>query len=228
MNYARNAGKILCIGRNYAAHIKELGNCASSEPFFFLKPSSSVLAPGSGPLLIPKGTTAHHEVELAFTLNRNLKNLPSHFSHQDALESIGSYALVIDMTARNVQEMAKKKGLPWSIAKGFDTFLPLSNSIDSLQIPDPYAVDLKLSVNGKLRQSDRTNLMIFPIHEILRYMSAIMTLEKGDMVLTGTPKGVGPVIPGDHVLATLSIGGKELERIELEAAENPGPYNFVK
>lgn len=226
MKYIESARKILCIGRNYAAHIKELSNTTPSEPFFFLKPSSAVLAPGGGPFLVPRGTTVHHEVELAFTLNRTLKDLPQTFSNEDALEAIAGYALTIDMTARNVQDLAKKKSLPWTIAKGFDTFLPASEFIEKSEIPDPYNVELELSVNGVVRQSDKTNLMLFPIHEILRYMSGIMTLEKGDLILTGTPKGVGPVAPGDHVVATLKVDGKELERIELDAIEKPGPYVF--
>lgn len=228
LKYIDNARKILCIGRNYAAHIKELNSAKPQQPFFFLKPSSSVLKPNSGPLLVPKGVVAHHEVELAFILNRNLKNLPDTFTHEEALESIEGYALSVDMTARNVQDEAKKKGLPWSIGKGFDTFLPLSNFIPKEQIPDPYNVELKLVINGETKQHDMTDLMIFPIHKILSHMSAIMTLEKGDIILTGTPKGVGPIVPGDRVSATLSVDGNVLEdaSINFDAEQKPGPYEY--
>lgn len=226
LKYLDSARKILCIGRNYAAHIKELNNLAPQQPFFFLKPSSSILRPNNGPFLVPKGVVVHHEVELAFTLNRTLKNLPSSFSHEEALEAIEGYALTIDMTARNVQDEAKKKGLPWSIGKGFDTFLPVSGFIPKQRIPDPYKICLQLSVNGEKRQDDLTSLMIFPIHKILSHMSLIMTLEKGDLILTGTPKGVGPVVPGDHIVASLTVGDEVLETIDIRAEEKEGPYVF--
>lgn len=226
LKYIDNARKILCIGRNYAAHIKELNNAKPQQPFFFLKPSSSVLRPQQGPLLIPKGVIVHYEVELAFTLNRDLKDLSSTFTHEQALESIEGYALSVDMTARNVQDEAKKKGLPWSIGKGFDTFLPLSNFIDKQKIPDPYNVDLKLSINNEVKQNDKTNLMLFPIHKILSHMSCIMTLEKGDLILTGTPKGVGAINPGDTLEATLSYNDEVLESIKVQAEQKPGPYEY--
>lgn len=228
LRYIDNARKILCIGRNYAAHIKELNNAAPQQPFFFLKPSLCILKPNAGPFLVPKGTVVHHEVELALILNRELKNLPSTFSAEEALECIDGYALSIDMTARNVQDEAKKKGLPWSIGKGFDTFLPLSNFIPKEKIPDPYNVELSLSINGEEKQRDLTNLMIFPIHKILSHMSCIMTLEKGDLILTGTPKGVGKVSPGDIIKATISSNGKLIDdaTIEITAEQKPGPYEF--
>lgn len=226
LNYLNNAKKILCIGRNYAAHIKELLNATPQQPFFFLKPSSSILKPASGPFLVPRGVVVHHEVELAIVLGKTLLDLPDSFSNQDALDAIESYALTIDMTARNVQDEAKKKGLPWSIGKGFDTFLPVSHSIAKKDIPDPYKVELSLSINGEVKQQDKTDLMLFPIHKILSHMSRIMTLEEGDLILTGTPKGVGPVKPGDHVEATLSVDGKVLETIEFDSEEKPGPYEY--
>lgn len=226
LKYIDNARKILCIGRNYAAHIKELNNTAPQQPFFFLKPSSSVLRPNSGPFLVPNGVVAHYEVELALIVGKTLKDLPETFSPIEALDAIDGYALSIDFTARNVQDEAKKKGLPWSIGKGFDTFLPLSNFIPKEKIPDPYDVRLTLSVNGEKKQDDMTNLMIFPIHKILSHMSSIMTLDKGDLILTGTPKGVGPVKPGDHITASLSVGDDVLESLDFYAEQKPGPYVY--
>lgn len=226
LKYLDTARKILCIGRNYAAHIKELNNATPQQPFFFLKPSSSVLKPNAGPFLVPKGVVVHHEVELAFTLNKDLKNLPASFSPEEALESIEGYALTIDMTARNVQDEAKKKGLPWSIGKGFDTFLPVSHFIPKEKIPDPYNVELVLKINGEVKQQDKTNLMLFPIHKILSHMSSIMTLEKGDLILTGTPKGVGPINPGDKIEAYLLVDGKVIEEIKIDAEQKPGPYEY--
>ncbi|EDK45458.1 fumarylacetoacetate hydrolase family protein [Lodderomyces elongisporus NRRL YB-4239] len=130
------------------------------------------------------------------------------------------------MTARNVQNEAKKKGLPWSIGKGFDTFLPVSNFIPKEKIPDPYNVELELKINGEVKQQDSTNLMIFPIHKILSTMSNIMTLEKGDLILTGTPKGVGPIVPGDEIEASLKVNGEIVETIKCKAETKPGHYEY--
>lgn len=224
--YIDKARKILCIGRNYAAHIKELNNATPLKPFFFLKPQSSVLKPNAGPFLVPRGTVVHHEVELAVVLNKDLRNLPSSFSANDALDAIQGYSLAIDMTARNVQDEAKKKGLPWTIGKGFDTFLPVSDFIAKSKIPDPYNVALTLKVNGVVKQHDPTNLMLFSIRDILVHMSSIMTLQKGDVILTGTPKGVGPVQAGDVVEALLAVEGTVLEQLKFDCEEKDGPYEF--
>ena len=121
------------------------------------------------------------------------------------------YALSIDMTARNIQNEAKKKGLPWDIAKGFDTFLPMSNIIPKSAIPDPHNIELYLSVNNQVKQQDSTELLLFRIPRILSDISKVMALEKGDIVLTGTPKGVGPVVPGDVMRAGIRVNGKELD-----------------
>jgi len=140
------------------------------------------------------------------------------------------YVLAIDMTARNVQDEAKKKGLPWSIAKGFDTFLPISNVISKSAIPNPTDIELWLSVNDKIRQQDSTELMLFRIPRQLQDISRVMTLEKGDIVLTGTPKGVGTVVTGDVIKGGLRVGGKELPEanINVTIADKPGPYEFAE
>jgi acylpyruvate hydrolase len=132
------------------------------------------------------------------------------------------------MTARNVQDEAKKKGLPWSIAKGFDTFLPISNIIAKSKIPDPHKVDLWLSVNEEVKQSDNTELMLFRIPRQLSDISRVMTLEEGDIVLTGTPKGVGSVKTGDVMKAGLRVDGKDVEEASLEVMvqDREGPYEF--
>jgi acylpyruvate hydrolase len=132
------------------------------------------------------------------------------------------------MTARNAQNEAKKKGLPWDIAKGFDTFLPLSNIIQKSAIPDPHDVELYLTVNNESKQLDSTELMLFRIPRILSEISKVMTLQKGDIVLTGTPKGVGPVVPGDVMRAGVKVGGKELEegKIEVVVEESTSTYEF--
>ena len=134
------------------------------------------------------------------------------------------------MTGRNVQNEAKKKGLPWSIAKGYDTFLPISNVIDKSKIPDPHNIELYLSVNGKVRQSDSTNLMLFQIPRLLGDVSKVMTLEPGDIILTGTPKGVGPVVPGDVMRAGIKVNGKEIEeaKIEVNVEESTSSYEYAE
>jgi acylpyruvate hydrolase len=138
------------------------------------------------------------------------------------------YALAIDMTARNAQDEAKMKGLPWDIAKGFDTFLPVSECIAKTAIPDPHNVELYLTVNNEPRQADSTELMLFQIPGILSDISKVMTIEKGDDVLTGTPKGVGRVVPGDIMRAGLKVGGRELAeaKIEVEVQESTSTYEF--
>ena len=132
------------------------------------------------------------------------------------------------MTARNVQDEAKKKGLPWSIAKGFDTFMPVSNFIAKHRVPDPHNAHLWLSVNGEVKQSDSTELMLFRIPRMLSDISRVMTLEEGDIVLTGTPKGVGPVKAGDVMKAGLNVDGKAVEEagLEVPVVERGGLYEF--
>jgi acylpyruvate hydrolase len=138
------------------------------------------------------------------------------------------YAVSIDMTARNAQNEAKKKGLPWDIAKGFDTFLPISNVIEKSAIPDPHDVELYLTVNNEHQQLDSTELMLFRIPRIISDISKVMTLEEGDIVLTGTPKGVGSVVPGDVMRAGVKVGGKELKEgsIEVVVEESTSSYEF--
>ncbi|MCJ1418806.1 hypothetical protein MMC32_005157 [Xylographa parallela] len=220
-----NASKVICIGRNYADHVKELNNVRPKQPFFFLKPPSSILPPNSGPVLRPKGVTLHYEVELAVIIGKEVRDLDAN-DEKGAMDAIDGYCLSIDMTGRNVQDEAKKKGLPWSIAKGFDTFLPISNYIPKASIADPHKVDLYLAVNGQLRQSDSTELMIFNIYRQLADISSVMTLARGDIVLTGTPKGVGPVSVGDIMRAGIKVDGRELESIEVEVKEREGTYEF--
>lgn len=144
--------------------------------------------------------------------------------------SLLGYVLAIDLTGRNVQDEAKRKGLPWTIAKGFDTFCPISAVIPKSLIPDPHNVVLHLSVNGEIKQQDNTELMLYRIPRQLQDVSRVMTLEKGDIVITGTPKGVGPVVPGDVMKAGMRIDGKEVEeaRIEVAVEESTSTYEFAE
>lgn len=230
----QNCRKVVCIGRNYADHISELSSARPSQPFFFLKPPSSILLPQSGPIIRPAGVTLHHEIELGLVIGsastsptKSLKNLPN---DKSIMSVISAYFLSIDMTARNVQNEAKKKGLPWSIAKGFDTFLPISNVISKAKIPDPHNIVVWLEINGQMKQKDSTNLMLFDIPRILSDISKVMALEEGDMILTGTPKGVGPVEAGDVVKCGIEVDGKELEEARMEVgcedAKEEGAYVY--
>jgi 2-keto-4-pentenoate hydratase/2-oxohepta-3-ene-1,7-dioic acid hydratase in catechol pathway len=225
----KKASKVVCIGRNYADHIAELNSAKPKQPFFFLKPASSILAPGDGPVIRPKGVNLHYEVELALIMGKRVKDLEAD-DEKGAIDAIESYALSIDLTARNVQNEAKKKGLPWSIAKGFDTFLPVSEIIPKSKIPNPHNIELYLSVNNEIHQQDSTNLMLFQIPRMLSDISKVMTLEKGDIVITGTPKGVGPVVPGDVMRAGIRVDGKEIEeaKIEVVVEESTSTYSFAE
>ncbi|KAJ4346262.1 hypothetical protein N0V95_005527 [Ascochyta clinopodiicola] len=219
----------MCIGRNYADHITELNSATPKQPFFFLKPASSILLPGAGPVLRPKGVNLHYEVELALVMGKTLKDSRED-DEKGALDAIAGYLLAIDMTGRNVQEEAKKKGLPWSIAKGFDTFMPISQLIAKSRIPDPQNVHIWLSVNGEMKQSDSTELMLHRIPRQLSAISRVMTLEAGDIILTGTPKGVGPVKTGDIMRAGLKVNGKDIEEANLEVPvqDREGLYEFAE
>ena len=171
----------------------------------------------------------HFEVELALVIGKLVRDLKADDT-QGALDAIQAYAVAIDMTARNVQNEAKKKGLPWDIAKGFDTFLPMSNIIPKAAIANPHDVELFLEVNGETRQQGSTNLMIYQIPRIMSDISKVMALHPGDIVLTGTPAGVGPVVPGDVMRAGVRVGGKELEegKIEVPVEESLSSYAFAE
>ena len=160
-------------------------------------------------------------------MGRPLVDLPES-DEKAALDAIAGYAMSIDMTARNMQDEAKKKGIPWTAAKGFDTFLPISNYIPKSKILDPHDLEVWLTVNGDERQRDSTGLMLFRIPRILSEISRVMRLEKGDLVLTGTPKGVGSVEVGDVMRAGVRVGGKEVEEgsIEVGVEEKGGLFVY--
>lgn len=190
-------GKILCIGRNYAEHIRELGNETPEAPVIFMKPATSVIYEGESIVIPPYSNDCHHEAELALLIGATGKNIPV----ERALEHVAGYGVAIDLTLRDVQGELKKKGLPWEIAKGFDTACPLSDFVPAEQVADPQSLQVRLTVNGELRQDGATSLMIHSIPAIISHMSGIFTLEPGDVILTGTPAGVGPIVSGDLLVA---------------------------
>ena len=193
-------GKLLCIGRNYAEHVREMGDVADlpTEPVVFLKPATALVGTGGEVCIPPQSSDVHHEVELVAVIGRGGKDIPE----ERALEYVAAYALGLDMTARDVQKKAKESRAPWAVAKGFDTFAPLGPLTDAADVRDPQALDLRLTVNGEVRQAGSTRDMIFPVARLVAYLSGIFTLEPGDLIYTGTPEGVGPVASGDVLEAT--------------------------
>jgi acylpyruvate hydrolase len=193
-------GKILCLGKNYEDHIREMKSQIPTSPVVFLKPSSAVIENGST-IVIPKMThQLHHEVELVVVMSKGGKNIPK----EKALDHVLGYGVGLDMTMRDVQTEAKKNGLPWAIAKGFDTSAPISMIVPASNIHDPHQLHISCSVNGVIRQQSSTGKMILRIEDIIEYLSSIFTLEPGDIIFTGTPEGVGEVKPGDVIEAELT------------------------
>ncbi|KAK9933822.1 hypothetical protein M0R45_020997 [Rubus argutus] len=192
--------KIIAVGRNYAAHAKELGNAVPKEPVLFLKPTSSYLENG-GTIEIPHPLESlDYEVELAVIISQKARDVPQ----PKAMDYVGGYALALDMTAREIQASAKSAGLPWTIAKGQDTFTPISSVLSMAMVPDPDDLELWLKVDGEVRQKGSTKDMIFKIPFLISHISSIMTLLEGDVILTGTPKGVGPVKAGQKITAGIT------------------------
>ncbi|UWZ79916.1 fumarylacetoacetate hydrolase family protein [Geoalkalibacter halelectricus] len=200
-------GKILCLGRNYAEHARELGNEVPEEPVVFLKPATSIIRAGEAVVIPAYSSQCQHEVELAMLIGRFGKNI----TRQDALKYVAGYGVAIDMTLRDVQTRLKKKGLPWEIAKGFDTSCPVSDFAPCARVSDPHNLALRLWVNGELRQDGNTSQMIHRLPDIIAYLSGIFTLEEGDLILTGTPAGVGEVVGGDKLRAEIEqVGSLEV------------------
>ena len=197
-------GKILCIGRNYVDHIKELGNDMPERPVIFMKPASSVIGEGEEIVIPPYSNDCHHEAELALLIGTGGKEIPA----GEALGHVAGYGVAIDLTLRDVQAEQKKKGLPWEIAKGFDTACPLSPFVPAARVGDPQELRITLTVNGEPRQDGSTSLMIHRIPELISYLSSVFTLSPGDLILTGTPAGVGPIKSGDQVVAEISGVGR--------------------
>jgi acylpyruvate hydrolase len=203
--------KILCIGRNYAEHARELGNAPPSEPVFFCKPDSAILPKGN-PLYIPDWTKdLHYEVELVLRINRLGKNIAEEYANRYFSE-IG---LGIDFTARDVQEELKKKSLPWEKAKGFDGSAVVSTEfLDIADISDPSHIQFSLKKNGLVVQEGNSSQMTFSFDRIIAHVSQYMTLKIGDLIFTGTPAGVGPVSPGDQLEGL--IGNKKMFQVKIK------------
>lgn len=192
-------GKILCIGRNYVDHIKELGNETPSAPVVFMKPATAVIYDDEQIRIPAYSQECHYEAELAVLIGTDGKDIPE----AEALPHVAGYGVAIDMTLRDVQDSLKQKGLPWEIAKGFDTACPLSDFAAAATVADPQNLTIRLAVNGVERQNGSTGLMINSVSKIISYLSTVYTLEEGDIILTGTPAGVGRVVSGDRLQAEI-------------------------
>lgn len=197
-------GKILCIGRNYVDHIRELGNEAPAAPVIFMKPASSVIGAGENVVIPAYSNNCHHEAELALLIGTTCRNINA----AEAISCLAGYGVAIDLTLRDVQDELKKKGLPWDIAKGFDTACPLSAFIPAEEVADPQNLTITMKVNGELRQNGSTSLMIHSAAQIISHLASIFTLEPGDIILTGTPAGVSRVVAGDRLCAEINGVGK--------------------
>ncbi|MDZ7278241.1 fumarylacetoacetate hydrolase family protein [Pantoea eucrina] len=198
------ASKVVCVGSNYAKHIKEMGSATPSEPVVFIKPETA-LCDLRQPLSLPtdKGEV-HHEVELAVLIGATLKQA----SEAHVAQAIAGYGVALDLTLREVQSKLKQAGQPWEISKGFDNACPLSGFIPAAEFSgDPQNTELKLVVNGEVRQHGTTADMMHKILPLIAYMSHFFTLRAGDVILTGTPEGVGPLRSGDRLDVSLAGHG---------------------
>lgn len=192
-------GKIVCVGRNYAEHAKELGNEIPDKPVLFLKPASALIYSG-GEIIHPDyGNELHHEVELVLLIGEAVKKV----SLAEAEDAIIGYGVGLDMTLRDVQNELKKKGNPWTLAKCFDTSAAISDFVLKKDYQLKSDDKLELKVNGVIKQSEILNSMLFNPAEIVEYISSVITLEKGDLIFTGTPAGVSRVSRGDKLEAKL-------------------------
>lgn len=197
-------GKIICIGWNYRSHLQETDAVLPEAPLLFLKPSSSLVYDGQ-PIRLPVGLGAvHHEVELALIIGKGGREIPS----DEALSHISHLAAFNDITARDLQTAARARGDPWSLSKGMDTFGPISRPIPIGSVLDLGDLRLELRVNGELRQHGNSSQMVFGPQFLISYISRFMTLEEGDIIATGTPEGVGPLLPGDIVEAWVEDVGQ--------------------
>ena len=191
--------KIICIGRNYVAHARELNNEVPDRPVFFMKPDSALVI-SNRPFFYPEfSKDVHHELEVVIRINRLGRSIEERFAHR----YFNELALGVDFTARDLQAEQKKKGLPWEIAKGFDYSAPVSDFQPLDKYGDIHTLGFHLDLNGKTVQEGNTSLMIFSFEKIIAYVSRFMTLKTGDLIFTGTPAGVGPVAVNDRLEAYL-------------------------
>jgi uncharacterized protein (TIGR00369 family) len=197
-------GKIVAVGRNYVEHKKEMGSGPGAPPVLFLKPAGALLHEGE-PIRLPAGHgEVHHEVELVVAIGRGGTAIPE----TQALDHVLGYAVGLDLTLREVQARAKQRGEPWSVAKGFDGSAPVSSYVRRGELGDGSGLDIRLEVNGEVRQHGNTSEMEHGVPALVALVSRCFTLDPGDLIFTGTPAGVGPLQPGDRIEATVEHVGR--------------------
>ncbi len=201
--------KIICVGRNYSEHAKELNNAVNEVPVIFLKPETALLQKRQ-PFFMPDfSNEIHHEIELVVKINRLGKNIESQYAHK-YYDEIG---LGIDFTARDLQTVLKTKGLPWELAKAFDGSAPVGEFFSKKDLESPENIKFSLKKNGEIVQSGTSADMLFSFDTIISFVSGYFTLKKGDLIFTGTPKGVGPVAKGDTLEGF--IGDKKMIQVKI-------------
>lgn len=187
--------KIICIGRNYADHARELGNPLPTKPVFFMKPDTALVT-NNKPFFYPGfSSNIHHEVEIVVKINRVGRNIATKFAHRYYNE----LGVGIDFTARDLQDEQRERGLPWEISKAFDNSAPLGSFISKEELTDPDNIAVRLDINGRTVQTGSSSDMIFSVDRIISYVSEFISLKIGDLIFTGTPAGVGPVRIGDRL-----------------------------
>ena len=195
----QHVSNIICIGQNYSEHIKEMGNEKPEFPVVFMKPSTALIQSGEKVIHPDYSDNLHHEVELVLLIGKPIKNA----NMEEAEKAILAYGVGLDMTLRDLQHKARENGDPWTICKGFDTSAVVSEFIKSENRPLTGNESLLLTVNDEVRQNTSISDMIFNPVEVVKYLSSKITLETGTLLFTGTPKGVGKVVPGDKLNANL-------------------------
>jgi 2-keto-4-pentenoate hydratase/2-oxohepta-3-ene-1,7-dioic acid hydratase in catechol pathway len=193
-------GKVVCIGRNYAEHVKELNNPMPNEPLIFIKPGSCTVGLEGGFKIPAERGSVHYEVEIAVLLGKALSTRPS---EEEVLDAISGFAPALDLTLRDVQTRLKDKGFPWELAKSFDGACVLTPFVSASTYGDLADIDIRLTINGEVRQDGNSQLMLNPIVPMIQYMAAHFSLLPGDVILTGTPAGVGALNSGDELILEL-------------------------
>lgn len=199
-------GKIICVGRNYADHAREMKAEIPTFPVLFFKPPSAIINDKDKVIIPSISKELHHEVEMTVLIGKS----GSKIDMKDAYSYVAGYGVGLDMTLRDIQQEAKTKGLPWALAKGFDTSAPLSDFVPTERIQDPHDLDIQLLVNGQLRQRGNTRDFLFRLDQLIALISTYFSLDAGDIIFTGTPQGVQQVVPGDELQSELRDGSGSL------------------
>ena len=204
-------GKVVCIGRNYAEHAKELDNPIPSEPLLFIKPASCVV-PLQETFTIPTDRgVVHYEAEIAVLLGKSLSTRPS---VEEVIDAISGFAPALDLTLRDVQARLREKGLPWEIAKSFDGAAVIAPFVSADSFPDLTDIAIRLTIDGEVRQDGNSSLMLNPIVPMIQYMAGCFSLQAGDVILTGTPAGVGPLEVGADIVLELPGVSRFTSRVQ--------------